>query len=164
MSQIDGAVAEEVRVMIARKRVTQKRLAATVGLTPMALSRRLAGDVPISAAELVKIAGALGCRPEELLPHLDSNQEPFGYWFRSALGLSRASLERGTCVSRTNADKSCSIPPYGTGAHRGQERRTGRGLARLLQGCGSGKGHDQGAPLPSDAVVVARRPAHHVHS
>lgn len=65
--------------MIARRRISQKRLAESLDMTPMALSRRLSGAVPISAGELVRMAEALGCRPSELLPHLDSNQEHFDY-------------------------------------------------------------------------------------
>ena len=79
MHDLDGAVSEEVRAMIARRRVSQKALAEEVGMTPMALSRRLSGAVSISAGELVRLADALGCRPADLLPHLDSNQKPFGY-------------------------------------------------------------------------------------
>lgn len=79
MHDIDGAVAEEVRVMVARRRISQKSLAEAVGMTPMALSRRLSGAVPISAGELVRLAEVLDCRPADLLPHLDSNQKPFDY-------------------------------------------------------------------------------------
>ena len=79
MHEMDGAVAEEVRVMIARKRLKQKAVAERAGMTAMALSRRLSGAVPITAAELIRLAEVLGCRPADLLPHLDSNQKPFGY-------------------------------------------------------------------------------------
>lgn len=77
MHDIDGAIAEEVRVMIARRRISQKQLAHQVGLTEMALSRRLSGAVSISAGELMRLADVLDCRVADLLPHLDSNQKPF---------------------------------------------------------------------------------------
>jgi transcriptional regulator with XRE-family HTH domain len=79
MRDIDVALAEEVRVMIARRQIKQRAIAEAIGITPMALSRRLSGDVPISAAELLRISEVLDCRLSELLPHLDSNQEPFDY-------------------------------------------------------------------------------------
>ena len=79
MQDMDQAVAEEVRAMVARRRISQKRLAESLDMTPMALSRRLSGAVSISAGELIRLADVLGCRPSELLPHLDSNQEHFDY-------------------------------------------------------------------------------------
>ena len=79
MQDIDQAVAEEVRAMVARRRISQKRLAEALDMTPMALSRRLSGAVSISAGELMRMADVLHCRPADLLPHVDSNHEHFDY-------------------------------------------------------------------------------------
>ena len=43
------------------------------------MQKKLRGSVPITVDELVKLAGVLGTDPRDLLPRLDSNQQPSGY-------------------------------------------------------------------------------------
>lgn len=79
VDRINQDVSAEVRAMMARKRITGKSLAARLGMTEMALSRRINGSVDFSVGELVAVAVELGCDVADLLPHLDSNQEHFDY-------------------------------------------------------------------------------------
>jgi transcriptional regulator with XRE-family HTH domain len=72
-------VAEEVRAMKARRKVTSKAIAERLGITEMALSRRMNGPTPFSIGELQLLARLFKCELTDLLPHLDSNQKPFGY-------------------------------------------------------------------------------------
>lgn len=65
--------------MAARREITSKEIAHYLGTTEMSVSRRMRGAVPWTAAELLTISRLLRCRPVDLLPHLDSNQEPFDY-------------------------------------------------------------------------------------
>jgi len=75
----DQAVAAEVRAMKGRRNVTSKAIAERIGLTEMALSRRMNGTTPFSIGELQLLVRLFKCDLDELLPHLDSNQKPFGY-------------------------------------------------------------------------------------
>ena len=86
----NAAIAGEVRAAAARERVSGTRLALGLGLTKMAVSRRMHGHTPWGAAELAAVADLLGVTVAELypplprprtekLPHLDSNQEPADY-------------------------------------------------------------------------------------
>jgi transcriptional regulator with XRE-family HTH domain len=57
----------EVRVLMLRAGATQAELAALLGMSQAAVSRRLAGTVPFDVTELSLIAGRLGVEPAELL-------------------------------------------------------------------------------------------------
>jgi transcriptional regulator with XRE-family HTH domain len=59
--------AEEVRALMARRRISQSRLAQQVGLTQSALSRRLTGDIAFDLDEIERIAIALGVDPRDLI-------------------------------------------------------------------------------------------------
>jgi len=52
-------VATEVRAEMARQRVSQDALAAAIGMSQAAVSRRLSGDIPFDVAELEDVATAL---------------------------------------------------------------------------------------------------------
>ena len=52
-------VAEEVRVAMARRRISQKSLAEAIGKSQPFMSRRLNGETPFDVAELDAIAGVL---------------------------------------------------------------------------------------------------------
>lgn len=49
-------VAEEVRALLARRRLSQSKLAAALGLSQAAVSRRLSGEVPFDVNELAATA------------------------------------------------------------------------------------------------------------
>jgi transcriptional regulator with XRE-family HTH domain len=62
------AVAGAVRAELARRRLTQTDLAAALGLSQQAASRRLAGKVPFDIDELSRVADLLRVRLVDLLP------------------------------------------------------------------------------------------------
>lgn len=78
---IAQGIADEVRSMMARKRITGKSVAARLGITEMAFSRRARGEVEFSASEIVLVAQALDCPVDDLLPQMDSNHQHFDYQF-----------------------------------------------------------------------------------
>jgi transcriptional regulator with XRE-family HTH domain len=66
-TDVSERVAEELRALMARGRVTQAQLAARLGVGPMYVSRRLSGATPLSVDDLFGICGALDVEPSELL-------------------------------------------------------------------------------------------------
>ena len=60
-------VAANIRAELARQRVSQRTLADELGMSPAALSNRLAGATPIDVNELGAIADALGVSASALL-------------------------------------------------------------------------------------------------
>jgi transcriptional regulator with XRE-family HTH domain len=68
MSMQTVDVASEVRAAIARKRVKQNALAAALGLSQPAISRRLSGDIEFSITELTATAQLLNIPLGDLLP------------------------------------------------------------------------------------------------
>lgn len=80
----DSVVAAEVRATVARHgRVKQKQIADAFGQDENWVSRRMNGKTPWSIGELVQLATLFRCELADLLPHLDSNQKPFGYRLQS---------------------------------------------------------------------------------
>jgi hypothetical protein len=73
------AIAGEVRAMAARRAMSHKQVGAALGHDEMWTSRRMRGMTPWTGDELMRLAVVFGCKPSDLLPHLDSNQKPFGY-------------------------------------------------------------------------------------
>ena len=65
------AVAAEVRAGIARAGVRQKAVAAHLGMSQGALSRRITGASPFTLDELARVAGFLGVPLTALLPSTD---------------------------------------------------------------------------------------------
>ncbi len=61
-------VAAEIRAVMARKRVTQRGLAALIDMPVELLHRRLAGKTEISVNDLAAIAAAIGVPVAELIP------------------------------------------------------------------------------------------------
>lgn len=61
------AVAANVRAEVARKRIRQTEIAERLGLNQQQVSRRLNGQVPISAAELRELAALLEVSAGDLL-------------------------------------------------------------------------------------------------
>jgi len=60
-------VAAEIRAGLARRGLTQGDLAAALGLSQAAVSRRLTGEVPIDVEELTAVADWLGVPLSALL-------------------------------------------------------------------------------------------------
>ncbi len=61
-------VAEEVRAMLARRRVSGRKLADQLGVSPSWVSYRLTGAQPIDLNDLERIANALNVEVSDLLP------------------------------------------------------------------------------------------------
>lgn len=62
------SVAEEVRVLLARRRMSGVKLAAAIDRTQAYVSRRLNGDVAFDVDDLERIASALGVEVVDLIP------------------------------------------------------------------------------------------------
>jgi|GEM_PF-3681115 len=63
----DNPIAEGLRVILARRRLVHSQVAARAGMTPTQLSNRLAGRTEITAAELLRLAEAIGVPATQLL-------------------------------------------------------------------------------------------------
>lgn len=62
------AVAEAVRVEMARRRMTQRGLAEASGKSQSYIGRRLTGELPFTTDDLVKVSAALGVSIATLMP------------------------------------------------------------------------------------------------
>ena len=69
--------AHRLRVALTDARMTQLQLAEATGVSHGTVSRHVNGK-PITVGVLARYAKALGVSPSDLLPRLDSNQEPTG--------------------------------------------------------------------------------------
>lgn len=65
---LNATIAAEVRAEVARQSLTQQQLADRLGEQQWWVSRRLTGLVPFEAAELVRVAEALGVPVTQFLP------------------------------------------------------------------------------------------------
>jgi transcriptional regulator with XRE-family HTH domain len=61
-------VAEEIRALMARRKVSGRELAGQLGVSPSWISYRLSGKQPIDVNDLLRIANALSVGVHELLP------------------------------------------------------------------------------------------------
>lgn len=68
-TRLTDAVAEEVRVLLARKRLRQSQFAALLGTSEVWVSRRLSGKTEISLDDLQLIAHALEVKASQLIPN-----------------------------------------------------------------------------------------------
>lgn len=67
-TSLQNSIASLVRDVVAAQGLTQQTLAERLGEGQWWVSRRLTGDVPISAPELMRLATALGVPITRLLP------------------------------------------------------------------------------------------------
>ena len=73
-TSLDGAVAEEVRALIARTRgVSIKNIAEKLGVRRATLSARVNGHVPFAPSLLAAVAGELGATASELVARAERN-------------------------------------------------------------------------------------------
>lgn len=82
----DQLIGKRVAGIMFDKRVPQTKMSRRLGITQSTLSKKLHGDRPwateevYQAARLLKVPISDVMPPmEDVLPHLDLNQEPFGY-------------------------------------------------------------------------------------
>lgn len=61
-------VAEEIRALLARRRISGRQLAEATGMSQSAISARLTGTTAIDLDDLQRIAAALGVEPFDLFP------------------------------------------------------------------------------------------------
>ena len=72
-SGLREVVAESVRVEMARRRMTQRSLAAATGMSQSYIGRRMTGEMPFTTDDLALIATALGVPVTALLVAADSS-------------------------------------------------------------------------------------------
>lgn len=90
MSTTDVLIGERIHQIMWRQRMTQGQLAARLGLTQTGVSRKIRGERPWFARELLEVAKALNTQvsallpplgdfdpPVTQLPQLESSQQPF---------------------------------------------------------------------------------------
>ncbi|MGW0043443.1 helix-turn-helix domain-containing protein [Rhodococcus sp. NPDC003348] len=51
-----GGIGEEVRALMARRRISQSALASRLGISQSSMSRRLSGESPFTVDELLRLA------------------------------------------------------------------------------------------------------------
>lgn len=74
---LDELTGHRLRVATVEAKLTQRQLADLTGFALNTVSRHMRGETPMSVAQLVRYANALGVPMASLLPRLDSNQQPF---------------------------------------------------------------------------------------
>lgn len=79
VKDLNQRVGERAHTLMFRRRLTQVAVAPLMGTSQANLSRKLRGEVVWTVEDLVRIAAVLDVEPGELLPRLDSNQQPSGY-------------------------------------------------------------------------------------
>jgi transcriptional regulator with XRE-family HTH domain len=65
---IADQVAEEVRALLGRRRLSASALATRMGVTQRYISRRLTGETPLDVNDLAEIAAALDVTITDLIP------------------------------------------------------------------------------------------------
>lgn len=82
METIDERLATEIRVALARQRLSQSDLARALGVSAPYVTRRMRGDLSWTVSELDRIAAWLGLSVADLLPGV---MQPFrGAWALAA--------------------------------------------------------------------------------
>lgn len=71
---LSEAVAEEIRALLARRRMSGRQLAALLDVSQTWMSTRLKGTTPIDLNELSRIAAALNVEVAELLPRANEGR------------------------------------------------------------------------------------------
>jgi len=78
-------IAEEIRALMARRRMSGRQLAGQLGVSPSWVSYRLTGAQPIDVNDLSGIAKALGVGVHDLLPPPEKAAEAAGpsttFWY-----------------------------------------------------------------------------------
>jgi transcriptional regulator with XRE-family HTH domain len=92
MATADQLIGERIHQIMWRQRLTQGQLAARLGLTQTGVSKKIHGERPWFASELIAVAKVLNTQVSALLPveidpdppaiplpRLDLNQQPFDH-------------------------------------------------------------------------------------
>jgi len=118
------AVAEEVRVLLTRRRLTGVKLAEMIGRSQVYVSRRLRGEVAFDADDLGLIADALNVEPVDLLPKPSSNSSNRGRYRPEQHVIATIGVDRPARIRRSTA--SPVSRPHIPGRAVAQTRPTSR--------------------------------------
>jgi transcriptional regulator with XRE-family HTH domain len=146
--RLNDRVVDEIKVWMVRRHLNQVGIAERIGVNQVWVSRRIgrAHDVLIDMEDLALFAAALDVPPRDLLPRLDSNQEPTGKW-----------LPTLTLVPRPREDSSRYGSKDGPGVTNGMsDGRMDAGDRRLLRLAGGERGREGSAP-PAPALPAPAR-------
>ena len=81
MSSIEDQIAEEVRALLARRRVTGRQISDRLGWSPAYLSRRLNGQTAFRISDLEELTSMLNIPVTRLLPRSEDGFITLGEWF-----------------------------------------------------------------------------------
>lgn len=121
-SHLREGVAEEVRALLARRRLAAGKLAQAIGKSEMYVSRRLRGETAFDVDDLQAIAGVLEVTVLELLP--TSARTPVPAIPAATTERKSRQAERTTSGQRRPADNRPSGQP--SSDHSSGVRRTAR--------------------------------------
>lgn len=112
-------IAEEIRVALTRQRMSQRRFAAKLGVSPAWLNYRLTGVQEIGVNDLKRMADALGVGIYDLLPPADvaataGPPKAIASYLGTAV---RVSEHPATLTSRPRDNRPSGHPANGS-AHR----------------------------------------------
>lgn len=100
-------VAEEIRVLLARKRISASELARRTGIKQSTMSRRMTGETAFDMDDLEVIAAVLEVEVSELLPQgaRTGGHRPSPNYRSSTPTRSARSMPRSHATSRPNGHK-----------------------------------------------------------
>ena len=78
VSAVDAAIGRQVHELLWTRGIRQQPVYTALGISRSALTKKMRGEIRWYAEDLVIVAGLLGVPPGDLLPRLDSNQQPSG--------------------------------------------------------------------------------------
>lgn len=73
-----GRVAEEIRALLARRRMSGRELARKLDVSPSWVSYRLTGTQPIDINDLVSIAKVLGVKASDIIANAERGDGAYG--------------------------------------------------------------------------------------
>lgn len=79
VSPVDVAIGRQVHELLWTRGIRQEPVYTAMGISRSALTKKMRGEIRWYAEDLVIVASLLGVPPGDLLPRLDSNQQPSDY-------------------------------------------------------------------------------------
>lgn len=105
-------VAEEVRAMMARRRISGRKLAEMLDVSPSWVSYRMTGVTPIGLDDLQRIAAALDAEVADLLPRSNEGR------IIVTAGSGGGHNQRSGHLAKRTRDKRTSLRPHPIGLPR----------------------------------------------
>jgi transcriptional regulator with XRE-family HTH domain len=121
---LNERVAEEIRALLARRRLTATDLARLTGMTQRSIARRVSGEKVIDIDDLARIAAALDCQIADLLPTDLADRQPV-----AATPIRRSRDRKTTTLRKFRTPIVQHNRPARTDNSDQSIRRTGRRLA-----------------------------------